>query len=254
MQGKNLAGRTAVVTGARRGIGRAIALRLGAAGARLALVDHESAEEAAAEARQAGADAQAYRCDVRDAAAVERLAGEVGTRFPSVNIVVNAAGIPMRRRISEISLEEWQQTIDVNLTGPFLVARAFLPRMRGQGYGRIVNMTSVMAHIATGDRPAYCAAKAGLLSLTRSLACEWAGDRISVNAIAPGVFPSDLNSEIVLDTPRGHEILTRTPMGRFGKPDELVPAAILLAGDGASFLTGQCIAVDGGYLASGVNS
>jgi NAD(P)-dependent dehydrogenase (short-subunit alcohol dehydrogenase family) len=118
----------------------------------------------------------------------------------------------------------------------------------------VINIVSLGSFVAFHEVAAYCAAKSALLSLTRSLACEWARDGISVNAIAPGVFPTDLNSALVNDTPRGREMLARTPMGRFGKPEELVGAAVLLASDGASFITGQCIVVDGGYLASGVNS
>ena len=128
-----------------------------------------------------------------------------------------------------------------------------LPPLKESGGGRIINIASLGSFLAFHEVAAYCAAKTALLSLTRSLACEWARDGISVNAIAPGVFPTEMNSDIVNDTPRGQEMLWRTPMGRFGAPEELVGVAVLLASDGASFLTGQCIVVDGGYLASGVN-
>lgn len=249
MQKKGLEGRTAVVTGARRGIGKAIAMRLGEAGARLALVDHESAEEAAAEARSQGYDAQAYRCDVRDAQSVERLAAETAARFPVVHIVVNAAGIPMRRRISEISLDEWRDTIDVNLTGPFLVSRAFLPRMRGQGYGRIVNMTSVMAHIATGDRPAYCAAKAGLLALTKSLALDLAAERITVNAISPGAIATDMTAALRSDEAANARLMAITPLQRWGEPGEIGALAAFLCSEDAAYITGTDVVIDGGWLA-----
>jgi NAD(P)-dependent dehydrogenase (short-subunit alcohol dehydrogenase family) len=249
MQNKGLEGRTAVVTGARRGIGKAIAMRLGEAGARLALVDHESAEEAAAEARAKGYDAQAYLCDVRDPSSVERLAADTAARFPAVHVVVNAAGIPMRRRVSEISLEEWRDTIDVNLTGPFLVARAFLPRMRGQGYGRIVNMTSVMAHIASADRPAYCAAKAGLLALTRSLALDLAAERITVNAISPGAIATDMTAALRADDAANARLMAITPLQRWGEPGEIGALAAFLCSEDAAYITGTDVVIDGGWLA-----
>jgi NAD(P)-dependent dehydrogenase (short-subunit alcohol dehydrogenase family) len=132
--------------------------------------------------------------------------------------------------------------------------QSFYGALKESGRGRVINIASLGSFLAFHEVAAYCASKAGVLSLTRSLACEWARDGISVNAIAPGVFPTDLNLELITDTPRGDEILMRTPMRRFGNPEELVGAAVLLASDGASFLTGQCIAVDGGYLASGVNA
>jgi NAD(P)-dependent dehydrogenase (short-subunit alcohol dehydrogenase family) len=150
--------------------------------------------------------------------------------------------------------EQWQALINLNLNGVLRACQSFYIPLRESGCGRIINIASLGSFLAFHEVAAYCAAKAALLSLTRSLACEWALDGISVNAIAPGVFPSELNREIVVDTLRGQEILVRTPMRRFGNPEELVGVAVLLASDGASFLTGQCIAVDGGYLASGVNS
>ncbi len=150
--------------------------------------------------------------------------------------------------------KKWSSLIDLNLTGVLRACQSSYGPLRDSGRGRIINIASLGSFLAFHEVAAYCAAKAALVSLTRSLACEWARDGISVNAIAPGVFPSELNREFILDTARGQEILMRTPMKRFGNPEELVGVAVLLASDGASFLTGQCIAVDGGYLASGVNS
>jgi len=212
-------------------------------------VDHEPADEAAHEARAAGIDAQAYRCDVRDAAQVERLAQEVGDRFPVVNIVVNAAGIAMRKRVSEISIAEWQQSIDVNLTGPFLVSRAFLPRMRGQDYGRIVNMTSVMSHIASADRPAYCAAKAGLLALTKSMALELAAEGITVNGISPGAIATDMTAALRADEKANAHLMSITPAHRWGEAREIGAVALFLCSEEAGYITGTDVVIDGGWLA-----
>jgi NAD(P)-dependent dehydrogenase (short-subunit alcohol dehydrogenase family) len=149
---------------------------------------------------------------------------------------------------------QWSGLLETNLNGALRACQSFYEPLKASGRGRVINIASLGSFLAFHEVAAYCAAKSALLSLTRSLACEWARDGISVNAIAPGVFVTELNGSIVNGTPRGRELLMRTPMGRFGKAEELVGAAILLASDGASFLTGQCIAVDGGYLASGVNS
>ncbi len=144
--------------------------------------------------------------------------------------------------------------MDINLTGVLRACQSFYEPLKASGRGRIVNIASLGSFLAFHEVAAYSASKSALLSLTKSLACEWAPDGICVNAIAPGVFPTELNRALIVGTPRGDEMLMRTPMGRFGKPEELIGAAVLLASDGASFLTGQCIAVDGGYLASGVNA
>jgi NAD(P)-dependent dehydrogenase (short-subunit alcohol dehydrogenase family) len=175
-------------------------------------------------------------------------------RFGHVDILVNAAGSTFKQTTATVNEEQWSLLLDANLTGVLRACQSFYGSLRASGRGRVVNIASLGSFLAFREVAAYCAAKAGLLSLTRSLACEWAPDGISVNAIAPGVFPSELNREFVLGTARGQEILMRTPMQRFGRPEELVGVAVLLASDGASFITGQCIAVDGGYLASGVNS
>jgi NAD(P)-dependent dehydrogenase (short-subunit alcohol dehydrogenase family) len=143
--------------------------------------------------------------------------------------------------------------VDTGVTGALRVCQSFYEPLKASGRGRIVNIASLGSYLAFQEVAAYCAAKTALLSLTRSLAVEWARDGICVNAIAPGLFPTEMNSHLIMGTPRGRELLMRTPMARFGDAKELVGAAVLLAGDGASFLTGQCIAVDGGYLASGVN-
>jgi NAD(P)-dependent dehydrogenase (short-subunit alcohol dehydrogenase family) len=171
-----------------------------------------------------------------------------------VDILVNAAGTTLRHETATLPETEWQSLFDINLNGALRACQSFYEPLRASGRGRIVNIASLGAFLAFHEVAAYCAAKAALLSLTKSLGCEWGPDGICVNAIAPGVFPTDLNLRLLTGTERGKEILMRTPLKRFGSPEELVGAAVLLASDAASFITGQCIAVDGGYLASGVNS
>jgi len=167
---------------------------------------------------------------------------------------VNAAGNVIRKPILAISEDQWSAVLDTHLNGALRACQSFYEPLKASGRGRIINIASLSSFAAFHEVAAYSAAKSAMVSLTRSMACEWAQDGIRVNAIAPGVFPTDLNRSVILGTPRGRELLMRTPMGRFGQPEELVGAAVLLASDGASFLTGQCIIVDGGYLALGVNS
>jgi NAD(P)-dependent dehydrogenase (short-subunit alcohol dehydrogenase family) len=150
--------------------------------------------------------------------------------------------------------DDWTALFNTNLNAALRACQVFHEPLKASGRGRIINIASLGSFLAFRDVSAYCASKTALLSLTRSLGCEWARDGISVNAIVPGVFPTELNTALINGSPRGQEMLMRTPMGRFGRPEELVGAAVLLASEGASFITGQSIAVDGGYLASGVNT
>jgi NAD(P)-dependent dehydrogenase (short-subunit alcohol dehydrogenase family) len=252
----DLTGRTAVVIGGTSGIGRAIAIGLAAHGATVVPAGRRRnlAEEVCDEIRAAGGSALQLAADVRDKQSIVDLHDAVQERCGGTDILVNAAGYTLHRATVEITDDEWSGLMDTNLTGALRACQAFHPSLKASGRGRVINIASLGSFLAFHHVAAYCAAKSALVSLTRSLACEWAPDGISVNAIAPGVFPTELNRPIVSGTARGQEILIRTPMGRFGKPEELVGIAVLLASDGASFLTGQCIAVDGGYLASGVNS
>jgi NAD(P)-dependent dehydrogenase (short-subunit alcohol dehydrogenase family) len=231
--------RVAVVIGGTSGIGRALAAGLADYGARVVPASRRS---------------PTLGVDVTDRVSLDAFRDAVLERFGAVDILVNAAGYTSKQPTATMPEDQWSCLMDTNLTGVLRACQAFYGPLKESGRGRIVNIVSLGSFLAFHEVAAYCASKAGLLSLTRSLACEWARDGICVNAIAPGVFPTELNSEIVKDTPRGREILTRTPMRRFGNPEELVGAAVLLASDGASFMTGQCITVDGGYLASGVNS
>ncbi len=192
--------------------------------------------------------------DVRDPDSIADLREAVLQTFGRIDVLVNAAGTTFRKPTVDITDSEWSSLMDINLHGVLRTCQAFHAPLKASGRGRIINIASLGSFVAFYEVAAYCASKAAVLSLTRSLACEWALDGICVNAIAPGVFPTELNSELLNGTERGSEILLRTPMRRFGTPCELVGPAVLLASDAASFITGQCLVVDGGYLASGVNS
>lgn len=252
----DLTDRVAVVIGATSGIGRSLAVGLAEHGAHVVPTGRreEHLEEACREVEAVGGRTIRQPSDVRDRQSIDVLRDAVFHEFGRVDILVNAAGFTLKGPTATMSEDLWSCLIDTNLNGALRACQSFYGPLKDSGHGRVINVASLGSFLAFHQVAAYCAAKSGLLSLTRSLACEWAREGISVNAIAPGVFPTELNSEFVLDTPRGQEILMRTPMRRFGNPEELVGVAVLLASDAASFLTGQCIAVDGGYLASGVNS
>jgi NAD(P)-dependent dehydrogenase (short-subunit alcohol dehydrogenase family) len=252
----DLTDRIAVVIGGTSGIGRALASGLAKHGAHVVPSGRrrDCVDEVCSEIEAAGRRSLRCTVDVRSREAIDGLRDAVLEAFGAVDILVNAAGYTLKQPTVETSEEQWSCLMDTNLNGALRACQSFHAALKQSGRGRVINIVSLGSFLAFHEVAAYCAAKSGLLSLTRSLACEWARDGISVNAIAPGIVPTALNKEIVGDTPRGRELLMRTPMGRFGTPEELIGAAILLASDGASFLTGQCIAVDGGYLASGVNS
>jgi NAD(P)-dependent dehydrogenase (short-subunit alcohol dehydrogenase family) len=252
----DLTDRVAVVIGASSGIGEAIARGYAEYGAHVVPTGRrkQHVENACREIRAAGRQTLAITTDVTSRASIDALRDAVLARFGRVDILVNAAGYTFKQPTAAVSEEHWIRLIDTNLNGAFRACQSFYAPLKASGRGRIINIASISSFLAFHEVAAYSASKTGLLSLTRSLACEWAGDAISVNAIAPGVFPTDMNLEIVSGTPRGQELLMRTPMHRFGRLEELVGAAVLLASDGASYLTGQCIVVDGGFLASGVNS
>ena len=252
----DLTDRVAVVIGASSGIGRAVATGLAQHGADVIPSGRRESmlKEVCAEIESLGRRTLLHTADATERESLDRLRDAVLEGFSRVDILVNAAGHTLKKPAVSIREQEWTALLDTNLTGVLRACQCFYEPLKSSGNGRVVNIASLSSFLAFHEVAAYSASKTALLSLTRSLACEWARDGICVNAIAPGVFPTELNREIILGTPRGSELLMRTPMRRFGKPEELVGAAVLLASDGASFLTGQCIAVDGGYLASGVNS
>ncbi len=252
----DLTDRVAVVIGGTSGLGRALAIGLACHGAHVVPCGRrlQHIETVCREIESAGRRTLRRPGDVRSRESLDSLRDAVLKQFGSVDILVNAAGYTRRQPTAEIAESQWSELIDTDVTGALRACQSFYGPLKAGRRGRVINIVSLGSFVAFYEVAAYCAAKSALLSLTKSLACEWARDGISVNAIAPGVFPTDMNTALVNDTPRGREMLLRTPMGRFGKPEELVGAAVLLASDGASFLTGQCIVVDGGYLASGVNS
>jgi NAD(P)-dependent dehydrogenase (short-subunit alcohol dehydrogenase family) len=247
----DLTGRVAVITGASRGIGRAIALELADAGAKLALAGRDQAKlsETLAMVRAAGADAETYLCDVREEAQVKQFAEKVKARFGAAHILVNNAGTAIRKNIIDFSFEDWRTLTDTNITGVFLMCKYFVPLMKGHGYGRIINLTSIMAHVSTPGRGVYSATKHAVLGLTRALALELADDKINVVAISPGFIATDLTAPLRADPAKNEALMKETPMHRWGKPEEIASMALYICSDAASFMTGSDVLVDGGWCA-----
>jgi len=248
--------RVAVVIGGTTGLGRTLAIGLAQHGAHAIPAGRRASEvdATASEIEAVGRSTLRHTTDVRDRGSLDALRDAVLAEFGRVDILINAAGYTFKEPTAAMADLKWSCLLDTNLTGALRACQAFHDPLAASGRGRIINIASLGSFLSFHQVAAYCAAKTAVLSLTRSLACEWAEEEISVNAIAPGVFPTEMNGHLVMGTARGQEILIRTPKRRFGRPDELVGVAVMLASDAASFLTGQCIAVDGGYLASGVNS
>jgi len=240
-----------VVTGASRGLGRAIALALADAGANVALLARDPAalETVAAEVNKRGREAEVCRCDVTVEAAVTAAAERIQKRFNAAHILINSAGTNLRKPLTEFTLDEWRYVLDTNLTGVFLVCRAFVPLLRGQGYGRIINLTSIMSHVALPERTAYAASKAGLLGFTRALALELAPEGITVNGISPGPVATAMN-RVILDNPvLSREFAARIPAGRWGCEEEVAGLAVFLCSAAAGWITGTDVVMDGGWTA-----
>jgi NAD(P)-dependent dehydrogenase (short-subunit alcohol dehydrogenase family) len=243
-----LQGKVALITGASRGLGRAMAIALAGAGVRVALVgrDVEKLDETA---RECGPGATIFPCDVTKEEEVARLEGRVAESAGKVQILINNAGVNLRKPVTEFTLEEWHWVMDTNLTSAFLCSRAFVPHMKGNGYGRILNMTSIMSHVSLPGRCAYSASKTGLLGFTKALAMELAPEAITVNGISPGPFATEMNTPLMTNPEANAMFLAKLPLGKWGDPSEIGALAVYLCSNEASFITGTDIVIDGGWLA-----
>lgn len=250
----DLSGRVAVIVGGTSGIGRALALGMADAGADVVATGRRQdlVDDVAGVIERKGRRSLRLACDVEDAASLERLRDACLAELGAIDILVAAAGRTQRIPSLQMTDDEWARVIDTNLNGVFRTCRVFAAPMLARGRGRIITIASLSSFVGLFEVAAYTASKAGVAGLTRALAVEWAKHGVNVNAIAPGLFKTDLNRAL-LESPRGAEFLTRTPMGRFGQFEELVGAAVFLASEASAFVTGQILAVDGGFLASGVN-
>jgi len=250
----SLAGRVAVVLGGTSGIGRGIALALADAGADVMASARRASlvESVAGEIEERGRHTLRMSADVSHRASLEALRDACLARFGRLDILVSAAAVTRRIPSMEMTDADWRRVIDTNLTGTLHACQVFGAPMLEQRSGRIITIASLASAVGFFEVAAYTASKAAVAGLTRALAVEWASKGVTVNAVAPGVIRTDLNRALI-DSPRGHELLLRTPMKRFGEPDDVAGAAVFLASDAARFITGQMIVVDGGFLASGVN-
>lgn len=248
---KKLSGKTALITGASKGLGRAMAVALGSAGATLALAsrDISKLEETAVAVRATGARAEIFRADVAIEAQVAQLEKDVASKMGKIQILINNAGVNVRKGITEFTLEDWNLVMNTNLTSAFLMCRAFVPHMKGNGYGRILNMTSIMSHVSLPGRAAYSASKSGLLGLTRALALELAPEKITVVGISPGPFATEMNTPVMENAELNQQFVSKIPVGRWGRVEEVGQLAVYLCSEDAGFITGTDILMDGGWCA-----
>jgi NAD(P)-dependent dehydrogenase (short-subunit alcohol dehydrogenase family) len=251
MSEKKLEGKTAVITGAGRGLGKAMALALGSAGASVALVSRsvKQLEEVAKEVEKAGGKAAVFPADVTDEGQVRKLEHNVMETFGKVHILINNAGTNIRKPLVDFTLQEWRQVLDTNLTSVFLMCRSFAPHIKGNGYGRIINIASIMGHIALAERSAYASSKAALLGLTRALALELASDGVTVNGISPGPFATEMNIPLTENPAIYQQFLSKIPLGRWGRLEEVGALALYICSEEAGYVTGTDILIDGGWTA-----
>jgi NAD(P)-dependent dehydrogenase (short-subunit alcohol dehydrogenase family) len=247
----DLVGRTALVTGGNRGLGEAMALALAGAGASVALVARDATRlhKVKAAIAESGGRAEFFTADVTNEQQVAMICEAVKEAFGPVDILINSAGTNIRKKLTDFTLAEFRSVIDSSLISTFLMSRAILPHMRGRGYGRILNMTSIMSHVSLPERTAYSAAKAALLGFTRALALEVAADGITVNGISPGPFGTEMNAAIINNPEANRQFLASLPVGRWGEVQEIGALACYLCSEAAGFITGTDILIDGGWTA-----
>jgi NAD(P)-dependent dehydrogenase (short-subunit alcohol dehydrogenase family) len=250
MNGK-LAGRNAVVTGASKGLGQAMAVALAAEGARIALVsrDRDKLDGVAAQIRAAGGAADPFPADVSNEEQVRAVERQILAQYGSVHVLINNAGVNVRKATVDFTMDDWRLVMDTNVTAAFLMCRSFIPAMKGHGYGRILNLTSIMSHVSLPGRIAYSTSKTALLGMTRSLALELAPDAITVNGISPGPFGTEMNKPLMENPEINAQFLASIPLSRWGKVEEIGALAVYLCSEEAGFITGTDILIDGGWCA-----
>lgn len=248
---KFLSGRVAVVTGASKGLGRAMAVALGSAGAAVVLTARNADQlaETASQVEAAGGTALVQAADLTAEADVRALGAAVRARFPKVHILINNAGVNLRKPVTDFTIEEWHYVMNSNVTSAFLATREFVPMMKGEGYGRILMMTSIMSHVSLPERTAYSASKCALLGMVKALALELAPEAITVNGISPGPFATEMNTPLMQDAEKNRQFLSSIPLGQWGDPKDIGQLALYLCRPESNFITGTDLLIDGGWTA-----